>query len=165
MSERKNGFIWVFILLILFVQCSTKEKPVENVSPVKNERPSMTVSMGDGRQVDIKNLEEKIVLVLFQPDCDHCQREAREIHDHLEAFREYQLYFISSHPMEVIQQFAKDYDLDNKPNVYFANTAVDNVLNNFGAISAPSVYIYNKEGKLVKNLNGESKIEEIIKYL
>lgn len=156
------------LLLVLFAYaCGSKEKPVEQIveAPAINERPSMKIALADGNQVDVKALSHKMVLVLFQPDCDHCQREAKEIHDHLGAFKDYQVYFISSHPMQVINQFSKDYQLDNKPNVHFAFTTVDNVLNNFGPISAPSLYIYSEQGKLVKKFNGETDIQEIIKFL
>jgi thioredoxin-related protein len=132
---------------------------------VKNERPVMTFTLLDGSKVDAQSLQEKMVLVLFQPDCDHCQDEAKQIKNRLEAFKDYQLYFISSHPMEVIEKFAKDYGLYKKPNVHFGATTVDSVLDNYGAISAPSIYIYTKEGKLVEEFEGQVDVEMIIRHL
>jgi peroxiredoxin len=166
----KNCFLFVFLLLL--TTCGEKQKPVEPVKtpeaeqPVaKNERPVMTFNLTNGTQVNAHELNDQMVLVLFQPDCDHCQNEATQIRNRLEAFKDYQLYFISSHPIEVIAKFAKDYQLSNKENVHFGWTSVESVLNNYGAISAPSIYIYNKQGTLVESFDGQVDVEMVIRYL
>jgi peroxiredoxin len=163
--------ILLFSFLILSA-CVKKEKPVEEVvekekapTVIKNERPVMTFTLTDGGQVDAHELDDKMVLVLFQPDCDHCQMEAKQIKNRLEAFKDYELYFISSHPMALIQEFAKDYQLVNIPNVHFGYTSVQSVWNNYGGISAPSIYIYSKEGRLVESFEGQVDVEVVIKYL
>jgi cytochrome oxidase Cu insertion factor (SCO1/SenC/PrrC family) len=165
--------VFQFLLLVCLITCAPKEKTAEIVKenepvaaePVQNDRPVMEVTLVDGRKIGFESLQEKMVIILFQPDCDHCQVEARNIQKRLSAFEGYQLYFISSHPMEVINQFAKDYKLDNLPNVQFGWTSVNNVLDNFGAIAAPSIYIYTKEGKLVKSFNGQTDLELVINSL
>lgn len=166
--------ILLFIICFLALSCSSRDRdnkqeseaiPEAAVAPIKNERPVMNLTLTDGRQIDAQTMNEQMVLVLFQPDCDHCQREATQIKKRLEAFRDYKIYFISSHPMEIIQKFATDYKLDNEPNVFFGYTTVENVLNNYGAISAPSIYIYTKEGRLVESFDGLVDVEVIIKYL
>jgi peroxiredoxin len=164
----------IVTLCVFAAACGSKEKkpeptPAENPTPsvatVKNERPVMTLTLTDGSQIDAQALNEQMVLVLFQPDCDHCQNEATQIRKRLNAFKDYQLYFISSQPMEAIQKFAKDYKLYDLPNVHFGFTTVENVLNNYGAISAPSIYIYTKEGRLVESFDGLVDVEVVIKYL
>lgn len=77
----------------------------------------------------------------------------------------YTVWFVSSDSFENIGQFAKDYDLVDYANVHFVRTEVMEVINNFGAIATPSVYIYSDERQLIKAINGETRIEEIIKYL
>jgi thioredoxin-related protein len=167
-----NRILLLFVVVV-FVSCETKEnKPVEKAEAaevakpeIKNERPLMTFTLTDGNKVDAQEINEKMVLVLFQPDCDHCQAEAKQIKARLDAFKDYQLYFISSQPIEVINQFAKDYQLSGKNNVHFGWTSVESVLNNFGAISAPSIYIYTQEGKLVESFDGQVDVEMVIRYL
>lgn len=67
--------------------------------------------------------------------------------------------------MEIIQKFAADYKLTGKETVHFGNTTVDNVLNNFGAIHAPSIYVYNEQGNLVASFSGQTAIDTIVKVL
>jgi protein-disulfide isomerase len=61
-----------------------------------NDLPAMQIKLTDSTMVDVKKVNGKTVLVLFQPDCDHCQQEAQQIRDNLKAFSAYTTYFISS---------------------------------------------------------------------
>jgi cytochrome oxidase Cu insertion factor (SCO1/SenC/PrrC family) len=132
---------------------------------VKNERPVMRVQLTDGTNVDMATINEKAVLVLFQPDCDDCQNESKSIQQRIADFKDYKLYFISSYPLEIIQKFAVDYQLAGLQNVYFGMTTVQDVLNNYGPIHAPSIYVYTKDGKLLKSFSGTTDVEKIIEVL
>lgn len=148
--------------------CSTpkseKQESPTPVAPATNDLPQMKVTTSDHSTVDLHNVTGKTMLILFQPDCDHCQREAQEIRKHLDEFSEYALYFISADQLPAIEQFGKDYDLLGHKNVKFAATTVESVLGNFGPISAPSVYIYVDQ-KLVKKFNGEVEIDLILQAI
>jgi peroxiredoxin len=129
-----------------------------------NDLPAMPITLLDGSTFSAKELKGKIILVLFQPDCDHCQHEATEIQANLPSFKNYTLYFISSSPPAENEKFATDYKLKGESNIHFGTTASENIINNFGPIQAPSVYIYSDQ-KLVKEFNGQVDVGVIIKYL
>ncbi|HEX6227568.1 MAG TPA: redoxin domain-containing protein [Chryseolinea sp.] len=151
----------------LFFCCSTPTQKTTVESPVvqtRNDLPNMTVTSLDETHINLRTLKDKTILILFQPDCDHCQREAKEIRENLDAFKNYSLYFISADQFDPVKKFGEDYDLITQPNVHFALTTVDNVLKNFGAIPAPSVYIYADQ-KLVKKFNGEVSIGRILQAI
>jgi peroxiredoxin len=160
-----KGIIFGLLSGCFLVACGQKAKDEVGVSTVNNERPSLQVKMPDGTSADFKDVKGKAILILFQPDCDHCQQEAQQMHANLKAFREYKLYFISSSPMGEITKFAADYKLSGVDNVIFGWTTTENIINTFGPIQAPSVYIYSKEGKLVQEFNGQVDISVILKYL
>jgi peroxiredoxin len=124
----------------------------------------MIITSLDESKINVHALKEKTILILFQPDCDHCQREAKEIRENLEAFKEYTLYFISADQMAAVKKFGEDYDLIGHTNIYFAVTTVDDVIKNFGGIPAPSVYIYDDQ-KLVQKFNGEVTIDRILQAI
>jgi len=162
--------IITFLIVISFLSCNQPKQEEKSISAarqesttpaVQNDLPNMAITTLQGKNFSIKNQSGKIVLVLFQPDCDDCQREAVQIRDNMEAFNGYSLYFISSAPMPEIEGFSKDYKLSSFENVVFGQTTVPNVINTLGPIPAPSVYIYSNEGKLVKQFNGEVDIKEI----
>lgn len=166
--NRTSTAIAALALTIFSFSCGSGDRAnsgqTETAEEV-NELPAMIGIMLDGSTIDIKQLTDKVVLILFQPDCDHCQREAVQIHDHLDAFAGYSIYFITTDSLPVIEKFAVDYDLKNASRVYFIQTLVQSILSNFGNIDAPSLYIYSNERKLVKRFNGETPIETIISSL
>ena len=130
-----------------------------------SQLPNMPLLTTEGAQVNPQSLSGKVVLVLFQPDCDHCQREAEAIHQHLEKFDDYSIYFITYAPMADIQQFARDYQLSGLDNVVFTLSEVQPILDNFGSIPTPSLYIYSDQQQLVKAFEGETPIDKVLAYL
>ncbi|HYF67100.1 MAG TPA: redoxin domain-containing protein [Ohtaekwangia sp.] len=164
----KKFLALLLCLSVTLVSCtSSSKKSDEDQTAVvgKNDLPAMKLTFVDGKETSAKKLDGKSILILFQPDCDHCQREAQDIAGHLDSFNNYTLYFISSAPLEQISKFSVDYGLQDRANVSFAQTTVDDVLNTFGSIPTPSIYIYSSEKQLVKAFNGEVSIAEVIKEL
>ena len=154
-----------FVLAGLISACKTEKKSEASEVPVANDLPTMLIKKLDSTYVKTKTFSGKTILILFFPDCDHCQREAKAIQEHLESFKEYNLYFISTVSASAIENFSVTYGLSGKDNIHFATTTVQDVLSNFGPVDAPSIYIYSAEGKQTRSFNGEVAIEEILKSL
>lgn len=170
----------VALALIIFIdnlngQSDDEEAPVQETSTATAAAPAATVSNNDlpmmpltrldGSRLVAKNLQGKTVLVLFQPDCDHCQREAVQIRENLEAFDDYAVYFVSDAALPQLRQFAQEYDLADKSNVYFAQASISDILNTLGPVQAPSVFVYSEEGRLVDSFIGETPVKEITNVL
>jgi len=158
-------------IVVITVACDSKKNQEQIVGENQkqksepNDLPAMEVQLLNGQSIYMKERNGKIALILFQPDCEDCQREATEIRNNLQKFEGYDLYFVSSHPLEVIADFASDYNFTSESNVYFGRTTVEEVLDNFGAIPAPSVYLFEESGKLKAKFNGETSIDTIGKSL
>jgi len=133
--------------------------------PAVNELPNLTVNLLNGTPVNLRTLKGKVILILFQPDCDHCQREATALREHVEALRPYEVYFISGATAEESQAFAAAYKFNDQMNVHFALTTIEQIVKTFGAISAPSMYIYTEDHALVKHFDGETPVDDILKVL
>jgi len=162
--------IFLVCFAVLAVSCEVREKkkaeetPVV-ASPAVNELPSLAITDPDNKTIITKEFNKgKVILILFQPDCDHCQRETTAIVENKQAFESYQVYYISSSSMTDIHKFFIDYKLEGLSNFHFATTTLENVLNALGPISAPSMYVYS-EGKKVAHFNGETNIKDILKVL
>lgn len=156
----------VIVFFILTFSCSREKTATQDSGATAvNEQPTMFITLTNGSGVNLRELKGKKVLIFFQPDCDHCQREAQGIQKNLAGFASTTLYFITSAPMNEIQKFAEDYKLGNEPNVHFAFTPARDVFDNYGPISTPSIYIYSEEKRLVKSFNGEVEVEKVLKYI
>ena len=164
---KRFGIVALILIiggLVYYLAKDREEKPQEIASTTANEYPPMLIANPDGSQVTLTELKGNNIIVFFQPDCDHCQREAKAIADNIEGFSEYQLYFISLDDFNLMNEFATEFGLAGKSNVSFGRTTLDDILNNLGRISPPSLYIY-REGKLIKHLDGEKDIVEILRYI
>lgn len=156
---------WIAIL-----SCAPRNKKTEGSAiekdSLKNDLPKISLTTLDGKKIATENLlGHAVILILFQPDCDHCQREAEEIKKNIKSFEGYQLYFVSADSAEQVAKFASDYKLSEESNVSFATTKLQDVLSGFGPIPAPSLYIYNAAGNLVQKFNGETDINLVLKEL
>lgn len=160
---KKN--LLLVLIIFLLTACSKPEKKDPVVKKEVNELPYLTFKNLDGSAATTRDLPPASVLILFNTDCDHCQREAKSIHENLESFKEYTLQFIASDPEQSILQFAREYQLDNQPNIRFGRAEGSDVYMNFGSIPTPAIYVYSKERKFIKSFLGETPVEQIIMSL
>lgn len=181
----KKRFISLFAalllgLLVVFSGCSSRNENNENKEATEgtartekkaetrkgpSDLPALALTMPGGTQIMANSLPGKNVLVLFQPDCEDCQREAVQIRENLQAFNDYAIYFISDASLPVQAQFAKAYDLMDTNNVHFAQTSINEILQTLGPLPVPSIFLYSEEGRLVKAFKGETEIQQILNHL
>ncbi len=167
-TMKRMGLIafMIFEVSILLGCGASMDKKAEKMElQAPNDLPNMVISLLDGSQIHGKKLGGKTVLILFFPDCDHCQREAAQIQKHIASFRGYTLYFLTTAPKQEAEKFAVDYKLNSIKNVKFGIITVNDVLSNFGAVATPSLYIYSSDHKLVQKFNGETQMDAILKYI
>lgn len=166
MTRRIFVFIFAAIAAICLWNCDqASKKSAENPNEEINELPYLDYKTLSGESSSTRNLPGASILILFNTDCDHCQREAKEIAEKSEAFKNYELLFIAADSVHHIENFAKTYNLTNKPNIKFGQAEFQNVFVNFGSIPTPAIYVYSRERKFVKSFLGETPVEEVIKYL
>jgi thiol-disulfide isomerase/thioredoxin len=172
--SRMNYLIIICLVVPILFGCTKTEKraeaPKQEITApapvqIQTEIPQLWLNLENDEKLSASTLKGKTVLFLFQPDCDHCQREAVDIGRHIEHFKDYQLYFISSAPLPEVLKFAKDYKLRQYPNIHWGTTTVQNILSTYGPIEAPSLYLYSNDGKLVESFIGEIAVEVIVKHL
>jgi thioredoxin-related protein len=162
----KKFLLIIMVVLTIFACNKQEEKRNDLPTAVQktNDLPLMPITIKGQPPKSAKALTGNTILIFYQPDCDHCQREAKEISDRLDQFKDFKIYFTTTESFEAMDRFASDYNLSGKPNVFFAQTSIDAILGTVGPISAPSIFIYQDQ-KLVKHLDGETPVSEILKYL
>jgi peroxiredoxin len=143
-----------------------KLKKKEEMSASISEVPQFVFLNVDSSAVSVNAsfTEHPLVIIYFNSECDYCREEAQTISDSIVLFDGIELLFISMEPLGVIEDFAEEKALENHNHVAFGQideTVLNDVL---GIITAPQLFIYNREGKLTKQFKGSTKIEAIIKY-
>jgi peroxiredoxin len=169
---KKKIIITAFALLIiaLFSYAIIKIKhTVETNQTAKINRqrlPNFVFYNVDSVLTDYRIVEKNIsaCIFYFNADCEHCQYEAREISKNIKLFKSAQIVMVSTNTLAQIKQFGKQYQL-NYPNITLLQDPKHEFSKWFGKSSIPSVYIYNSNHQLVREYQGETKIEAIVKYL
>ena len=105
------------------------------------------------------------VVLFFSPDCEHCQYEAKDIFKQKDTFLGVNLWWVATADSAEIKQFSKTYGLEKLPNHHFAKLSGEKVVQTFGAVSVPHIFIYDETGTLQKEFRGETKVEALLKYV
>jgi thiol-disulfide isomerase/thioredoxin len=112
-----------------------------------------------------KNTKKPTVIFFFNTDCEHCQAEAELVNREITQFAEVELYFLSLEPIDTIKTFAERYKLVGFKNLHIGKIDAVTATEKFGIRSFPTVFIYAANGELLKEYQGEVKIEAITNYL
>ncbi|MES2733253.1 MAG: redoxin domain-containing protein [Bacteroidota bacterium] len=141
-----------------------KEKAALPADSLHDLPPLLPLTKLDSTTVLANTLLGKTILIVFLPDCDHCQREAAQIRKHISAFEKYSLWFISSANLAEIKQFGEKYKLLEQANISLAHSEQAYINDSFGYIPTPSLYIYSN-GHRIKDFKGETDIKTILAAL
>jgi len=105
------------------------------------------------------------IFIYFNSECDFCQHEAQSISDNLDSFKNVQFIFVSTEPIETIQQFAEQNNLNNKQNITFLYDIINTFSSQFDAHSIPYLLIYDQNQKLIKKHTGQLNANGILRAL
>ena len=113
------------------------------------------------------NIKKKapVVVIFFDPYCDHCQTQAGWINAAGEKFKakNAQVVWVSTESEENIAKFRNTtFTKSALKDVYFLRDKKYWFDGYFGYSEAPSIYVYNAEGKLVKSLKKETPAETLL---
>jgi peroxiredoxin len=148
-----------------------KEKPKEvvlNATPttkvITNGMPRLTLTQADGTNVVMSDLSGKVLLVCYNPGCDHCQREAKQLSENMKILDGYEVYFLTPEPLDEGTKFQQEYKL-TAPNIHFVRAEVPQIIQALGPITnVPTFFVYRDQA-LAKRLEGEVSISDLEKAM
>lgn len=105
------------------------------------------------------------MIMLFSPDCDHCQYETEQIIRHKEAFEKIQIVMATTAPFDKMLGFYQKYDLKSFDFITMGKD-VNYLLPSFYDIrNFPFLAFYNKKKELISVFEGSMPIEKIVEEL
>lgn len=169
---RKNATIWItgFIVISLVIYISFRTYRLvrqQHDSKIRTEViPDLPLLNLDSTAYRVSPRKNQFLLIIFfNPSCEYCQAEAREIKSKIDRFSGSSVLMISSSLISEIRTFAKEYSLQDNPVVTFAKINPNEVFKSFGSLSIPHTFIYGKDKQLIREFKGEASVDIIIKYL
>lgn len=105
------------------------------------------------------------VFFFFNPDCDHCHQETKNLIAKIELLKEAQIIMISILDYQSIKKFYTDYKIADYPNITIARESTTFLPAFFKIHSIPDVYVYDKKGNFLEHFKGSVPVEKIAALL
>jgi thioredoxin-related protein len=105
------------------------------------------------------------IVMIFSPDCEHCQHEVNELKAHTNLLKKAQIIMTSPVEYKFIKKFYDEYKLTDYPNIIVGRDATYMLGTFYSIKSFPTLFLYNKKGKFVKAFDGNVPIQKIAEAL
>lgn len=161
------GILALCLAGILIFEILQKYKKKQTVALRKQTLPGFQFYSQDLQQFNAGQLKLGIPVCIFyyNAECNHCQYEATEIRKQINAFKNVQVVMVSTNLPKETTQFINQYQLKGYGFITWLYDKDYSFYKWFGQSLTPSVYIYNKQHKLVKEYIGEVKISAVLQNL
>lgn len=130
--------------------------------------PPFTITkVSDSTKFSKDDLAKKkaTIIIIFSPDCEHCQHETRELTANIHLFKKAQIIMASPLEHKYLKKFYDEYKIADYPNIimgrdpsYFFGTF-------FHVRSFPAIFIYDKKGNFLNAFDGSVPIQRIAEIL
>ena len=110
------------------------------------------------------NHRKATMIMLFSPDCDHCIHATKDLLQQIDLFKKVQIIMVSSIDYTLTQTFFKDYSIADHSNIIMARDASFYLGTFYNLKQYPSVYLYNKKGKFIREFIGSFTMKEVASY-
>lgn len=105
------------------------------------------------------------ILIYFDPDCEHCQRETKSILQNIGQFKTTNLYWITNGDIEETINFSKHFHLDTVPNAVISRDCNFSFYGVFLPPTVPFIAVYDKKKKLSRIYNSETDLQAILNVI
>lgn len=111
-----------------------------------------------------KNLlkNKSLVIMFFSPDCEHCQKETKELLAYKEELKNIQILMVSPSSYSMVKQFYHEYGLSAMSNIKLGNDLNYALGSIYQLRTFPSMFVYDQTGKLAKAFVGNIGVPAIL---
>jgi thiol-disulfide isomerase/thioredoxin len=162
-------YFLTLVLSVLFLTQLQAQAPVvdPNAPYLKdNKIPAFSITGIDGKEITNKQLPKYkfTCIIIFSPDCPHCEKEAAEIIKYAEKFKNVLFIWDSYRDMEAIKKFAVKYNIVNQPNMVIGRDPSYTIPTFFRPRMTPFMALYLK-GALLKVYEQGADVFELAKII
>ena len=105
------------------------------------------------------------LVMIFSPDCGHCQHETEDLIAHMELFKKVQIVMATPLEYSYVKKFYADYKIADYPNMTMGTDPGYMLGTFFHVRSLPALFLYDKKGDFVKAFDGSVSALKIAESL
>lgn len=163
----------LFPLLIFFLSISfsfAQQDTAAGATPVYMQfpLPQFSILLSDSVTWYTKNdlpKKKKTLIMVFSPDCEHCQHETETIKKRINDFKNFQILMVTPMPLYKMNEFYNHYELRKYKNITVGRDTKFFFPNYFKVRFLPFMAIYDKNFRLLKTFEGTPSWDELSTYL
>ena len=121
------------------------------------------INVADSSIFTKDNLKKKkaTIIMMFSPDCEHCQAETKELTAKIGLFKKAQIIMASPLDFNYLKEFYNEYKIADYPTITMGRDPIYFFGTFFKVRSFPSIFVYDKKGNLKNSFIGSTFVEDI----
>ncbi len=164
--KKKITTILSFLLLASSIVWLIVEGTKLETLPIGSKLPGINYKTINVNATIKPDNERKILIMFFSKDCPHCKFELNVLDKNVTKIIDTKLYLFTTDKNYLLSKDINEYEvLKENVNVTFGIVNKEEYSAKFGSTVTPTLYFFNKAGKLTAKIKGETKIERILKEL
>lgn len=106
--------------------------------------------------------KKAVLLMLFSPECSHCQHTAEELVANKEKLKDLHIIMATLQPLWQMNAFVEKYGLKEIPGLVVGKDFSYILPSFYGIHNLPYLAFYNKKGSLITGFEGSMPLERIL---
>jgi len=166
--KKATTLFSVFILSLFATMSLLAQGNIDPNAPFLKDKniPKFTLNLTTGKSFSNTQIPKSkyTCIIIFSPDCSHCQDEATELTKNADKFKSVFFIWNSYKEMADIKAFATKYGLDKQSNVIVGRDPEFSIPVFFRPRMTPFVALY-ANGQLLKVYEQGVKVPELLKVI
>jgi thioredoxin-related protein len=104
-----------------------------------------------------------VMLMLFNPACDHCKQETEDLVKNIDKFKDIQIVMATNVPLKEIRTFIEEYKLAQYKNIVVTQDTHYFLISFYQLHNFPFLAFYNKKKELISVFQGSMPMEKVLK--
>ena len=167
-QSRIYRIMLLFIVFFFNLICSAQSDSLHAPYILSPTIPSFTIMKSpDSTAFSKRDLKRNIATVffVFNPDCEYCQHETRDLLKNINKFKNAQIIMVSYMPYDMISDFYKEYKISKYPGITMGKDNDYLFLKFFKLKILPSTIVYDSNGKFKKIFRERVDMDILLKEL
>src|SRR6187551_449048 len=155
----KLSFLFVLLFSFYCVQAQQQD------NDYKRKVPPFHIQLANGDSLVSKQLKKNlpVMVVYFDPTCEHCEAFTRDLLEKINSFNNIQIDYITYTTISEIQKFERDFNLKKYYNSTLRTEGDSFIYQKFYFVSKfPFIALYDKKGMLISFYRDPPSIETLI---